>query len=122
MSAELQALQKEALATQQSLLSFMRQSDQLKAQIQGIGTLIQMKRMTLSALDETPNAPLYRTIGKCYVLRNREQLISGIQAEITKSEKDVSVLMSTNAYAEKKQKETEEKLAEILKNMQAATK
>lgn len=122
MATEVQALQKEALSTQQTLLSFMRQGDQLKAQIQGLNTLIQMKRITLNALDEVPSAPLYRAVGRCYVARSREAIASGIQEEIAKGEKDVGVLKSTAAYAEKKQKETEDKLAEVLKNLQSAAK
>lgn len=122
MTTEIQDLQKEALSTQQSLLSFMRQGDQLKAQIQSINTLIQMKKIALKALDEVPNASLYSTVGRCYVARSREDISSGIQGEIDKREKDIGVLKSTVTYAEKKQKETEDKLAEVLKNLQNASK
>lgn len=122
MTTEVQDLQKEALSTQQSLLSFMRQGDQLKTQIQGLNTLIQMKRITLKALSEVPNAPLYRAVGRCYVARSRDDIASGIQGEIDKGEKDIGVLKSTVTYAEKKQRETEDKLAEVLKNLQNASK
>ncbi|ESU44036.1 Hypothetical protein GSB_150695, partial [Giardia duodenalis] len=122
MATEVQALQQEALSTQQTLLSFMRQGDQLKAQIQGLNTLAQMKRITLNALDEVPSSPLYRAIGRCYVSRSREDVVTGIQGEIAKAEKDIGVLKSTVTYAEKKQKETEDKLAEVLKNLQSAAK
>lgn len=118
MAADKAALQQELFQAQETFLSFVRQSEMVKAQLQQSAAENRMREITLRALAQIPEAPTYRTVGKSYALQPHASLVAQMEADIAKTSKDIAVLTSTDKYVDKKQAEAEEKLKEILTQMQ----
>ena len=68
----------------------------------------------IQALKEIPSAPVYRGVGKAYYAIERDTLIDQMGEEVKKDDQTLTVLKNTQQYVEKKAKETEDKLKELL--------
>lgn len=73
----------------------------------------------MKALGEVPDAQVLKAIGKVYYFMPREQLLNDMKKDSEKARADLVILNNTKVYVDKKSKETEEKLAELLKQAQA---
>lgn len=69
----------------------------------------------MKAIEEIPDVPLYRAVGKAYYAEPRTQIMDELKQDYDKAEQDVKILNNTKVYVDKKIKETETKLTELLK-------
>ncbi|CAL6045770.1 Prefoldin_subunit [Hexamita inflata] len=114
--------QQQVLNTQNSLFSFMRQQEQVQAQLQATTYQIRHKDATTKALNEIPNAPLYKSVGKVYYAAPRDEQIAQMKKDMEKATQEMTILKNTQVYVDKKAKETEQRLTELLKQVQMEQK
>lgn len=107
--------QQNLLNAQNSYISFMRQQDQVNSQLQIQTYTAHHKHATMKAIEEIPDVPLYRAVGKAYYSEPRSQIMDELKQDYEKAEQDVKILNNTKVYVDKKIKETEAKLTELLK-------